>query len=230
MAIGIKNVFTLTQNGYTAEVTVSENYDILKNTSDVSVGVKVKSAYKKGIIYPSGSIKIDGTALVTMNSTVSTHNLPITAYNTYYNVVKSQDPYTDSPWTMTAIAHNTDGSKSITLDLEVRGYDAGGYLAFQMADTRTITLTHIPRASTIGASDANIGAVSTLSVVRRSTDYSHTIAYQFGSLNGYILEDGSTSPTAVKTKATSIPFLLPESFYAQIPDSPTGTCKLTITT
>lgn len=230
MAAGINNIFTLTYNGYTVEVTVAETYDILKNTSDVSVGVKVKSAYKNGIIYPSGSIKIDGASLVTMNAAVSTHNVPITAVNTWYNVVRSSNNYTDSPWTMAGIAHATDGAKTISLELDIRGYDAGGYSAFKVAGSRTITLTHIPRASTVGASDANIGAVSTLSVVRRSKDYSHTIAYKFGSLSGYIDEDGSISSTAVKMKATSIPFLLPESFYAQIPNSSTGKCVLTITT
>lgn len=230
MATGISKTFTLEYNGFTVEVTVSETYELLKNTSDVSVGVRAKSAYKKGIQYLSGSIKIDGTALVTMNSTVSTHNLPITAYNTWYKVVKSSDKYTDSPWTMAGILHDTDGSKTITLDLEIRAYDAGGYLSFKVTDSRSVTLTHIPRASTVGASDANIGAVSTLSVVRRSTAYTHTIAYKFGALSGYIQEDGSVSSSAVKLTATSIPFLLPDSFCAQIPDSPTGECSLTIKT
>ena len=230
MATGIHNVFSLEYNGYTVEVTVAESYDILKNTSDVSVGLRVKSAYKKGIIYPSGSVKIDSAALVTMNAAVSTHNIPITAYNTWYNVVKSSDSYTDSPWTMEGIAHNADGSKSITLELELRGYDAGGYMSFKVTDTRAIPLTNIPRASTVGASDANIGAVSTLSVVRRSAAYTHTIAYQFGSLTGYIKADGSVSSDAVQLKETSIPFLLPVSFYGQIPNSPKGTCTLTCRT
>lgn len=230
MQTGINNVFTLTQNGYTIEVTVAETYDIVKNISDVSVGVRAKSAYKNGIIYPSGSIKIDGESLVTMNAAVSTHNIPITSINTWYNVVRSSNNYTDSPWTKAGITHNTDGSKTVKLDLEIRGFDAGGYRSFTVSDSRTITLTHIPRASTIGASDANIGAISTLSVVRRSTNYSHTIAYKFGNLSGYINEEGAISAKAVKIKAASIPFLIPESFYAQMPNSSTGVCVLTITT
>lgn len=230
MAAGIQEVFTLEYNGFNIEVTVSEAYDILANQSDVSVGMRVKSAYKKGMIYPSGSVKIDGTTLVTMNSTISTHNIPITAYNTYYNVEKSSDSYTDSPWTMVDIAHNTDGSKTITLEVSLRGYDAGGYLSFQVADSRSITLTHIPRASTIGATDADIGAVSMIAVSRKSTAYTHSVAYAFGSLKGYITTDGGISEMEEKMTASGIAFTVPETFYAQIPNSASGQCTLTCKT
>lgn len=230
MAAGINEIFTLEYEGYAVEVAVSETYDILENTSDVSVGLRMKSAYKTGILYVSGSIKIDGTNLVVMDSTVSTHNVPIVYKNTWYSVVKSSSDYTDSPWKRKGIVHNTDGSKSIKLELEVRGYDDDGWLSVRVAASKTITLTHIPRASTVGASDANIGAVSTLSVVRRSKSYTHSIKYQFGTLSGYILEDGTISASAVKLTATSIPFLIPSSFYEQIPNSPTGECSLTVRT
>lgn len=230
MAAGIQEIFTLEYEGFTVEVTVSETYDILANTSDVSVGMRMKSAYEAVGLYLSGSIKLDGKILVDMDSTIATHVVRIFSTNTWYNVEKSSNNYTDSPWTQEGIAHNTDGSKSITLNLEVRGYGGDGWLRVRVATSRTIKLTHIPRASTVGASDANIGAVSTLSVVRRSTAYTHTIAFQFGALSGYILEDGSISATAVKLTATSIPFLLPTSFYPQIPNSPTGVCTLTIRT
>lgn len=229
----MEQLFTLQSgNGFTVEVAVSEKTDTLKNTSDITVGLRVKSAYYKNYIYYlSGSVKIDGVALVTMNSTVSTHNVSITATNTYFPVVRSSDSYTDSPWTMVGIVHNTDGSKSVKLELEIRGYTyGGGGSGWSVSTSRTLQLTHIPRASTVGASDANIGAVSTLSVVRRSAAYTHTIAYQFGSLTGYIKADGSVSSDAAQLKETSIPFLLPVSFYGQIPNSPKGTCTLTCRT
>ena len=229
----MEELFTLeSSNGFTVEVAVSETADTLKNTSDVTVGLRVKSAYYKNYIYYlSGSVKIDGTPLVTMNSTVSTHNVSITAYNTYYNVVRSSDSYTDSPWTLAGIAHNTDGSKTVKLEVEVRGYTyGGGGSGWSVSTSRTLTLTHIPRASTIGATDANIGAVSNIAVSRKSSAYTHTIAYAFGSLSGYIGEDGSLWDTAVQLTDTAIAFPIPTAFYGQIPNAKKGTCILTCRT
>lgn len=230
MATGIEQKILLENSGFTVEVAVAENYDILSNTSNVTVGLRVKSAYVSGIQYLSGKLKLDGNLLVDMDSTVSTHHVPAFSCNTWCNVVRSSDAYTDSPWTLKKIAHNTDGSKSVKLELELRGYGEDNYLSFRVATTKTIPLTHIPRASTAGASDANIGAISTISVLRRSAAYRHSIAYKFGTLSGYVQADGSISSTEVKMTQTSIPFLLPESFYSQIPNSPTGTCVLTIRT
>lgn len=93
-----------------------------------------------------------------------------------------------------------------------------------------ITLPTIPRASTVGATDANIGAKSSIVVNRKSTDYEHSIAYKFGSLTGYITAAGGVSTTEVKYDTTSIAWTIPATFYAQIPNAKTGTCTLTIRT
>lgn len=230
MAIGIQEIFLLESNGFTVEVAVAEDYEILSNTSALSVGLRVKSAYVRDVEYLSGAIKLDGKNLVVMDSTISTHHVHIASLNTWYNVVKSSAAYTNSPWTMENIVHNTDGSREIRLELELRGYGSDNYLSLRVAANRTIALTHIPRASTVGATDANIGAVSTLSVIRRSADYTHSVAYQFGDLSGYLRADGSLSSEEIKLTQTSIPFLLPESFYGQIPNSPSGICTLTVRT
>lgn len=230
MLDGIQEIYLLESNGFTVEVAVSEKYDILTNASSVSVGLRVKSAYKLGAQYFSGSIKIDGEKLLVMDSTISTHNIQFLSYNTWYKVVRSSDRYTDSPWTMENIVHDTEGAKDITLEMEMRSYGLDDYLGLRVATTKTITLTKIPRASTVAATDANIGAVSMVSVIRRVPTYTHSIAYQFGALSGYLCADGSVAASEVKLTETSIPFLLPESFYDQIPNAPTGDCILTIRT
>lgn len=230
MAAGIEQKILLENSGFTVEVAVTETYEVLTNASSVTVGLRVKSSYLKGIQYLSGTLKLDGKLLVDMDSTISTHHVAIDTYGTWYNVVRSSNAYTDSPWTMADIAHNTDGSRSVKLELEMRGYGENNYLSFRVATTKEIPLTHIPRASTAGASDANIGAISTVSVIRRSAAYYHSIAYRFGALSGYLNADGSVSAQEVKLTQTSIPFRVPESFYGQIPNSPTGTCVLTVRT
>lgn len=93
-----------------------------------------------------------------------------------------------------------------------------------------ITLPTIPRASTVGATDANIGSKSSIVVNRKSTSYTHSIAYTFGNLVGYITAAGGISKTEVKFGDTNIAWAIPTTFYDQIPNSKTGTCKLTIKT
>lgn len=125
------------------------------------------------------------------------------------------------------IAHNANGAKTVTITgsfTTKSSYISGGTLS------ATVTLPTIPRESTVGASAANIGETTTISVNRKNTAYTHSIAYSFGALSGYISEDWEHSDTEVKLTDVSIAFTVPESFYAQIPNDPTGICTLTIRT
>lgn len=85
-------------------------------------------------------------------------------------------------------------------------------------------------ASTVGATDANIGAASTITVTKYNTSYYHTLEYKFGSLSGYITSSGGVSSSASRFSNTSIAFTVPTSFYAQIPSAPAGTCTITCRT
>ena len=85
-------------------------------------------------------------------------------------------------------------------------------------------------ASSIGATNANIGDVSTIIVTKYNTAYYHTLQYSFGRLSGYITSNGGVSSTASKFKETSVAFTIPTSFYAQIPNAKTGVCTITCKT
>lgn len=125
------------------------------------------------------------------------------------------------------ISHSPDGSKTLACSASF----ATGTGAGTVTATGAKTLTQIPRESTIGATDANIGATSVISVSRKNAAYTHCIAYSFGNLKGYLADSsGALSNTAVKLSATSLSFPIPESFYAQIPNVTSGPCKLTIKT
>ncbi len=138
------------------------------------------------------------------------------------------------------VSHNTDGSKSVSIEVTgnrfskcffytAKGGTDGGN-GWGATGSKTVALTTIPRASTIGASDANIGSKSTIVVTQKSTAYTHSIAYKFGSLTGYVTASGGVSSTEVKYSTTSISWTIPTTFYAQIPNAKTGTCTLTIKT
>lgn len=234
METGISEVYELkgSKGGITVRLTLTEEYDVSANCSHLTVAVGVKSsAYYNYTYYLKGSLKVDGREVVSMNSATPTHYvIPITL-NTYYRI-RGNSGYAGSPWEVADIPHFTDGSKSVKVELTLKGYttSGGGGSGWSVADSREITLTHIPRASTLGASDAFVGAVSTVSVVRRSADYTHSVAYQFGGLTGFLDADGSLREEEVRLTQSSIPFMIPESFYGEIPDSPSGVCLLTCRT
>lgn len=94
----------------------------------------------------------------------------------------------------------------------------------------TIASTAQVLASSVGATDANIGSTSTITVTKYNSSYYHTLQYSFGSLSGYITSSGGVSSSASKFSATSVAFTIPTTFYAQIPNSKTGTCTITCKT
>lgn len=96
--------------------------------------------------------------------------------------------------------------------------------------SKTLQLAQIPRESTLTASDGLIGGTSRIAVGKNSKSFTHSIAYQFGSLTGFVTANGGTSSTEVKFSAESVDLTIPDSFYNQIPNSPSGICTLTLKT
>ena len=98
---------------------------------------------------------------------------------------------------------------------------------FTSGNTHTVTgnvsvaATATPLKSLVGATDANIGSSTTITITRYNSSYKHTITYKFGDLTGTI---------ATETLDTSIAWTVPTTFYAKIPNDPSGTCTLTCTT
>lgn len=229
---GIQQSFTITgTKGASARVTVTENYDIAANTSSICVGVELASSTYYGYTYYlNGSIAAAGQTLQTMESFSGTHYVTVSALNTYYPV-SGGDGHAGSPWSLGNIAHNTDGSKTVTVSVTVGGVEPSGKGAhgFTVTGSKEITLTHIPRASTVAATDADIGAVSMVAVSKKSSGYTHSVAYTFGDLSGYVTPAG-LSDTEVRFSDASVAFRLPERFYSQIPNAKTGTCTLTCRT
>lgn len=94
----------------------------------------------------------------------------------------------------------------------------------------TVVATAYLLASDVGATDANIGAKSTITVTKYNTNYYHSLQYSFGNLSGYITSSGGVQSTEAKFSSASVSFTVPTSFYAQIPNAKTGTCTITCRT
>lgn len=117
----------------------------------------------------------------------------------------------------TKITHNADGTKSFSLSVE-----AGVYTyAVSVSASGTHTLDTIPRASTVSATNANLGSASTITITRASSSFTHTLSYAFGSTTGTIVS---------KTTSTSYSWTPALTLANQIPNAVSGTCTITCDT
>ena len=129
------------------------------------------------------------------------------------------------------VAHNADGSWSGKIGASYRlNINYGGTYIGTISGDQTITLPTIPRASTVSATDANIGSVSSIYINAKSSAFSHGLLVTFGSLNFYLDGNGNPSSSYVTFMQRTVPFRLPDSFYSQIPNSATGEVTLTLWT
>lgn len=125
------------------------------------------------------------------------------------------------------VYHDSYGALSLTISA------TGEMPNASLKDTKisqSVSLDTIARASQIQAADGEIEGVSRVSVVRKNQSFTHSIGYAFGSLSGYLTQGGGISETEEKFTETTIDFAIPESFYAQIPNAPSGECTLTCRT
>ena len=209
-----------TSNGFTLTLTLVENStDVLANTSSVRYTLVLKSGAWHFSQYRLGAKVVLGGTVVASRDKETAPQVSLSA-NSSLTILSGT----------TTIAHNTDGSKKLSvafsIDIAKDSYAPGPI----NVTGQSMTLTTIPRASTIGATDANIGAVSMIAINKKSSTYTHSIAYNFGSLSGYITSSGSISSTEVKFSGTSVSFTVSKGFYAQIPNAKTGVCTLTCKT
>lgn len=94
----------------------------------------------------------------------------------------------------------------------------------------TVVSTARALASQIGATDANVGSTSTVTITKYNNVHSHSVQYSFNGLSGYITSSGGTSNTEVKFTDTSVAFTIPTFFYSVLSNAQSGTCTLTCKT
>lgn len=200
-------------------ILTEESTSTTGNSSKISYTLQLRSGYNSFSLFGLGaSISLDGTVIATRDR----YSQPQMSMDTKSTLIILSGN--------TTVAHDSDGGKimnvAFSIDMATSSVTPGPI----SVTGKTMTLTAIPRASTVGASDANIGAKSTIVVTRKSTAYTHSIAYKFGSLSGYVTADGGVSATEVMFATTSVSWTVPTTFYDQIPNAKSGTCTLTIKT
>ena len=204
-------------NAYVLDLILTEeSTDPVANTSEVSFKFQLRSGSSNRF-----AAYID-CAVTVAGQTFTVNDYHVTAaYNYTYTLLTGS----------VTVPHNADGTMEIAASASIDTPESNPYAPPDLSFGDTMVLTPIARASTLASTAASIGAAATVVVSRRSTQYSHSIFYEFGSLCGYFGDAvGTHSDGEVKLTDTTVLFPIPESFYGEIPDSPSGVCTLTCRT
>lgn len=174
---------------------------IEKNTSTIAWTLKGSGSSGGGSWVMSGAFK----AVINGNTVYSS--------DTRIQLKKDQVIASGS----TTIAHNADGTKSFSLSCQ-----AGVYTyAVSVTASGTHTLNTIPRASSVSATNVNMGSATKIAISRASSSFTHTLTYKFGSSTGTIVS---------KTTSTSVSWTPAMSLANQIPKAVSGSCTITCDT
>lgn len=222
MATGNSGSFTLSASGNFAVIIYwSETYNESANTHNVSITACQLVSYNwyGFTYYPSGGLYINGTQVIAFNSNLGSHNCTIGSQGAGYNVIAASG-YQGAPWTLSNIAGNADGTKSVSIGAVFTCYtaDGKGGSGWNVNSSQTVALKTIPRTSSISMPATTMGSANNITITRASSSFTHTLTYSFGSASGTI---------ATKTTSTSVSWTPPTSLATQIPNSTSGTCTLT---
>ena len=200
-----------TSNQFYLELTLKENsISQTNNTSNISYTLKLYSGSWDFSLYKIGhSIKL-------AEKTVSS----VERANANQYSIGTNSSITIASGT-TTISHNSDGSKNMSVAFSIDMAKDSWTPGRISVSGKSMALTTIPRASTVSCSTANIGSNATITINRASSSFTHTLSYTFGSLDDTIV---------TKTNKTSVPWTIPTSFYARIPNSKSGTGTITCDT
>ena len=168
----------------------------------------------------------DNTSTVNWRMTVSrtgayyTHNhqgdstlsLNLDGSNVHYSYPTwetSGEEYTLASGSST-ISHNADGTKTLPISCT---FNPNNGLHGTITVTASLSLTTIPRSSSVSVSSGVIGSAVTININRQSSSFRHTVRYAWAGKSGTIASnvDASTSWT------------IPLDFANDIPNSASGT-------
>lgn len=209
MATGKSGSFTFTDKWGSAKLSWSETYDIASNTSDVTFTLQFQissgAGYPGLTYYNNGNLVAGGTQLY---SSLGTNAVYLASRYAWYS------PTPDSSWTKSGIAHSADGTGtlSVTLDstLEVPNPNPA-FTKPHIYETRTITLTDIPRASTATCTGGTIGQTAAIIINSASERFKHSLRFRLpgDSSNRIVYDAGGTAQTQIS--ATSVNWQLDAS-------------------
>lgn len=149
----------------------------------------------------------------------STLSLNLDGRNVHYSYPTwetSGEEYTLASGSST-ISHNADGTKTLPISCT---FNPNNGLHGTITVSASLSLTTIPRSSSVSVSAGVIGSAVTININRQSSSFKHTVRYAWAGKSG-------TIATNVDTSAT---WTLPLDFANDIPNSASGTGTIFVDT
>lgn len=197
-------------SGYEFYLTWSSKSNVSDNTSSVTATAYARA---KSSAWASDTVNSNFTQKITINGKSSSKNVRV-------NIKRDTEPVKLFSYT-TTVPHNSDGTKSITISANCK-LGTASYSPGTGTASGTAKLDTIPRATTPTLKPTKLEMGKTLEIILPSADtsFTHTVTWKFGSKTGTISTSAGTSCSWTPEK----------SLAAQIPNSTSGTCTITVTT
>ena len=149
----------------------------------------------------------------------STLSLNLDGRNVHYSYPTwetSGEEYTLASGSST-ISHNADGTKTLPISCTFNPYNG---LHGTITVSASLSLTTIPRSSSVSVSAGVIGSSVTININRQSSSFKHTVRYTWAGKSGTIATNVDTSTT----------WTIPLDFANDIPNSASGTGTIFVDT
>jgi hypothetical protein len=149
----------------------------------------------------------------------STLSLNLDGRNVHYSYPTwetSGDEYTLASGSST-ISHNADGTKKLPISCT---FNPNNGLHGTITVSASLSLTTIPRSSSVSVSPGVIGSSVTININRQSSSFKHTVRYAWAGKSGTIATNVDTSTS----------WAIPLDFANDIPNSASGTGTIYVDT
>lgn len=149
----------------------------------------------------------------------STLSLNLDGRNVHYSYPTwetSGEEYTLASGSST-ISHNADGTKTLPISCT---FNPNNGLHGTITVSASLSLTTIPRSSSVSVSAGVIGSSVTININRQSSSFKHTVRYAWAGKSGTIATNVDTSTT----------WTIPLDFANDIPNSASGTGTIYVDT
>ena len=149
----------------------------------------------------------------------STLSLNLDGQNVHYSYPTwetSGEEYTLASGSST-ISHNADGTKTLPISCT---FNPNNGLHGTITVSASLSLTIIPRSSSVSVSAGVIGSAVTININRQSSSFKHTVRYAWAGKSGTIASNVDTSTS----------WTIPLDFANDIPNSASGTGTIFVDT
>jgi hypothetical protein len=149
----------------------------------------------------------------------STLSLNLDGRNVHYSYPTwetSGEEYTLASGSST-ISHNADGTKTLPISCT---FNPNNGLHGTITVSASLSLTTIPRSSSVSVSAGVIGSAVTININRQSSSFKHTVRYSWAGKSGTIATNVDTSTS----------WTIPLDFANDIPNSASGTGTIYVDT